>query len=262
MPDPGRQPAPKAPLGLRLIAAAKLAKGIVLSFLSLGILDLIHKDVAAVALHFVLAFRISPENRFVVLLLEKLGLVEPATLVRLGILTALYASVLLVEGLGLWFGAGWAEYMVVDLVRAVRARGMHCDLPGVHVAEALRSSWPTPSFSSTWRASCGAVPAEEVRKGRACLARPTRGPGPARASPADGSPSRWRRWLPPRSCTRPPGPRTPAPRRPRITGLSHVALWVANLDRSRAFYKGYLGFDEAVHSAVGGRKRAAHVDKD
>jgi len=37
---------------------------------------------------------------------------------------------------------------------------------------------------------------------------------------------------------------TPAPRRPLITGLSHVALWVANLDRSRAFYKGYLGFDE------------------
>jgi uncharacterized membrane protein (DUF2068 family) len=106
-------PEVKAPLGLRLIAGAKLVKGVVLSFISLGILDLIHKDVAAVALRFVLAFRISPENRFVVLLLEKLGLVDPATLVRLGILSALYASVLLVEGLGLWIGAGWAEYMVV-----------------------------------------------------------------------------------------------------------------------------------------------------
>ena len=37
---------------------------------------------------------------------------------------------------------------------------------------------------------------------------------------------------------------TPAPRRPRITGLSHVALWVRDLDRSRAFYRGYLGFEE------------------
>jgi uncharacterized membrane protein (DUF2068 family) len=113
MPDSGKTPATEAPLGLRLIAAAKLAKGVVLSFLSLGILDVIHKDLAAIALHFVLVFRISPENRFVVLLLDKLGLVEPATLVRLGILSALYASVLLVEGLGLWFGAGWAEFMVV-----------------------------------------------------------------------------------------------------------------------------------------------------
>ena len=103
----------KAPLGLRLIATAKLVKGIILSFLSLGILDLIHKDLSAVALHFVQVFRISPENRFVVMLLEKLGLVEPSTLMRLGILSALYASVLLVEGLGLWLGAGWAEYMVV-----------------------------------------------------------------------------------------------------------------------------------------------------
>lgn len=35
-----------------------------------------------------------------------------------------------------------------------------------------------------------------------------------------------------------------APARPRITGLSHVALWVSDLDRSRAFYEGYLGFGE------------------
>jgi lactoylglutathione lyase len=36
----------------------------------------------------------------------------------------------------------------------------------------------------------------------------------------------------------------PGPRRPRIAGLSHVALWARDLDRSRAFYRGYLGFDE------------------
>lgn len=113
MPAPEPEPLTKAPIGLRLIAAAKLVKGFILSFLSLGILDLIHKDLAAVALHFVVVFRISPENRFVVLLLEKLGLVEPSTLVRLGVLSALYASVLLIEGFGLWLGAGWAEYMVV-----------------------------------------------------------------------------------------------------------------------------------------------------
>ena len=32
--------------------------------------------------------------------------------------------------------------------------------------------------------------------------------------------------------------------RPRIIGLSHVALWVKDLAKSREFYKGYLGFDE------------------
>jgi lactoylglutathione lyase len=36
----------------------------------------------------------------------------------------------------------------------------------------------------------------------------------------------------------------PSPPRPHITGLSHIALYVHDLDKSRAFYKDFLGFDE------------------
>jgi len=45
-----------------------------------------------------------------------------------------------------------------------------------------------------------------------------------------------------------------APGRPRITGVSHVALWVGDLEKSRAFYKGYLGFDEpyTLNNKAGG----------
>jgi uncharacterized membrane protein (DUF2068 family) len=103
----------KAPLGIKLIAGAKIAKGIALACLSLGVFDLIHKDLTALAERFVQIVRISPENKYVELALEKLGLVEPSTLIRLGMLSALYASIQLIEGLGLWFGAAWAEYMVV-----------------------------------------------------------------------------------------------------------------------------------------------------
>lgn len=103
----------KAPFGLKLIAAAKLVKGAVLACLSLGVLDLIHRDLPSLALRFLEVARISPENRYVVLLLDKVGLVDTRTLVHLGILSALYASILLVEGFGLWIGAAWAEYMVV-----------------------------------------------------------------------------------------------------------------------------------------------------
>jgi uncharacterized membrane protein (DUF2068 family) len=103
----------KAPLGIRVIAGAKIAKGIALACLTLGVFDLIHKDLTAIAERFVQILRISPENKYVELALEKLGVVEPATLIRLGMLSALYASIQLIEGLGLWFGAAWAEYMVV-----------------------------------------------------------------------------------------------------------------------------------------------------
>jgi uncharacterized membrane protein (DUF2068 family) len=103
----------KAPIGLKLIAGAKIAKGTALACLSLGVFDLIHKDLTVIAQRFVQIARISPENKYVEIALEKLGLVEPSTLIRLGMLSALYASIQLIEGLGLWFGAAWAEYMVV-----------------------------------------------------------------------------------------------------------------------------------------------------
>src|SRR5271154_3743911 len=32
--------------------------------------------------------------------------------------------------------------------------------------------------------------------------------------------------------------------RPHITGLSHVAFWVHDIDKSRAFYEDFLGFSE------------------
>jgi uncharacterized membrane protein (DUF2068 family) len=103
----------KAPIGLRLIAAMKIVKGFAMAGLALGVFGLVHKDLEAMARHFVQVFRISPENHYVELLLEKLGVVEPAELRKLGILTAFDASIQLTEGLGLWFGAWWAEYLVV-----------------------------------------------------------------------------------------------------------------------------------------------------
>lgn len=34
------------------------------------------------------------------------------------------------------------------------------------------------------------------------------------------------------------------PRRPKITGVAHIALWVHDIEKSRAFYKDFLGFGE------------------
>jgi lactoylglutathione lyase len=39
-------------------------------------------------------------------------------------------------------------------------------------------------------------------------------------------------------------PPTTQPKRPRITGLSHVALFVKDVEQSRAFYRDFLGFAE------------------
>jgi len=103
----------KMPFGLRCIAFLKIAKGAALAGVSLGIFDLVHRDLNQIAVDFIAFARVSPENHYARILLEKAGLVEPGTLIKAGIATSLFASVLLLEGLGLWFGAWWAEYVVV-----------------------------------------------------------------------------------------------------------------------------------------------------
>jgi uncharacterized membrane protein (DUF2068 family) len=101
------------PFGLRLIAAAKIAKGIGFLGISLGLFDLVHRDLSATALHFLRIARISPENHYVELLLVKVGLIKPGAVRLFGELSILEGSIQLVEGFGLWFGAIWAEYVVV-----------------------------------------------------------------------------------------------------------------------------------------------------
>src|SRR5689334_1206511 len=34
------------------------------------------------------------------------------------------------------------------------------------------------------------------------------------------------------------------PKRPRITGVAHIALYVHDIEKSRAFYKDFLGYNE------------------
>src|SRR5258708_1375498 len=39
-------------------------------------------------------------------------------------------------------------------------------------------------------------------------------------------------------------PAADAPKRPQITGLSHIALYASDMEKTRAFYKDFLGFAE------------------
>jgi uncharacterized membrane protein (DUF2068 family) len=103
----------RAPGVLRIIAAVKLAKGVALAGVALGLFSIVHKDLDQLAQQFIEFMRISPENHYAKLLLEKAGVIEPHSILKAGIATAFYAAILLSEGVGLWIGASWAEYVVV-----------------------------------------------------------------------------------------------------------------------------------------------------
>ena len=99
--------------GLRLIAAFKLLKGLALLALGIGALNLLHKDVEAIVVHWINIFQVDPNAHYVRLLLAKLSFLDDQRLKELSVGTFIYSAVFLTEGLGLAFGKRWAEYLTI-----------------------------------------------------------------------------------------------------------------------------------------------------
>ena len=99
--------------GLLLIAVFKLLKAAGLFAVGVGALRLLHKDVAAVAEHWINLFRVDPHNRYIDLLLEKLSILNDRRLKELSVGTFVYAAIFLAEGIGLAFRKRWAEYFTI-----------------------------------------------------------------------------------------------------------------------------------------------------
>jgi uncharacterized membrane protein (DUF2068 family) len=99
--------------GLLLIAAFKLLKGLALLAVGIGALRLLHRDVAALADHWINAFRVDPHNRYLHWLLAKLPMVDDRKLKELGVGTLIYSAIFLTEGIGLALSKRWAEYFTI-----------------------------------------------------------------------------------------------------------------------------------------------------
>jgi uncharacterized membrane protein (DUF2068 family) len=99
--------------GLLIIAAFKLLKALALIAVGVGALKLLHKDLAAIADHWINMFQVDPHNHFIDLLLTKLANVNDRRLKELSIGTFIYAGIFLVEGTGLALRKRWAEYFTI-----------------------------------------------------------------------------------------------------------------------------------------------------
>jgi uncharacterized membrane protein (DUF2068 family) len=99
--------------GLLLIALFKLAKTLLLIAVGLGALQLLDPDTAARAQRWATALATSSDRRFVQhLLAQGMGL-SPGRLGVLALAAFLYAGLFATEGLGLWLGRRWAEYLTI-----------------------------------------------------------------------------------------------------------------------------------------------------
>jgi len=98
---------------LRLIAAFKLAKGLILVILGLGLLRLLHQDIGAITERWLEQFRIDPDNKYAAAILAKAGLLNGKSIPVLSGLTFAYAGIFWTEGIGLFLRKRWAEWLTV-----------------------------------------------------------------------------------------------------------------------------------------------------
>jgi uncharacterized membrane protein (DUF2068 family) len=96
--------------GLFFIAAYKILEGLLLLAAAIGVLRLLHHDVAGVVYRWVNVVRIDPGNFFIHRLLARLADVDDNKLRQLSVGTFIYATLALTQGVGLALQKRWAEY--------------------------------------------------------------------------------------------------------------------------------------------------------
>ena len=98
---------------LRLIALFKFLKAASLIALSFGAFRLLDKNLGEVAEHWVQRLGLDPGKHYVMVILEKVSLVSPEQIKKLGIVGLVYAGLFLTEGTGLWMLRPWGEWVTV-----------------------------------------------------------------------------------------------------------------------------------------------------
>ena len=99
--------------GLRLIAAFKLFKGLVLFAVGVGAVKLLHRDMAFEVDRWADIFQVDPDNLYIRHLLERIANLDDHKLRQLSVGTFFYSTLLLTEGTGLLLGKRWAEYFTI-----------------------------------------------------------------------------------------------------------------------------------------------------
>jgi uncharacterized membrane protein (DUF2068 family) len=98
---------------IRLIAAFKLLKAIVLIAVGVGALKLLHQDAASALDRWAAMLGFDPGNQYVDRALQKLANLPPNKIKGLGVGSFVYAGLFLIEGIGLWMVRRWAERFTV-----------------------------------------------------------------------------------------------------------------------------------------------------
>ena len=99
--------------GMALIAGFKVAKGVLLLLVGLGLLKLVHADIATLFSQLLEALHLNADSRILHNLVLKVDALQPHSVLVISLVSMAYAALLLTEGVGLWFEFSWAAYLTV-----------------------------------------------------------------------------------------------------------------------------------------------------
>jgi uncharacterized membrane protein (DUF2068 family) len=99
--------------GLAAIAVFKVIKGLLLLLVGLGLLKLMHADIATLFSLLIEALHLNADSRLIHALVLKVDALEPHRIWLAGLVSLGYAGMLLIEGTGLWLELSWAAYLTV-----------------------------------------------------------------------------------------------------------------------------------------------------
>ena len=99
--------------GLAVIAVFKVVKGLLLLLLGLGLLKLMHAEIATLFSLLIEALHLNADSRLIHALVLKVDALQPHSVLLAGLASLGYAAILLVEGIGLWLEFTWAAYLTV-----------------------------------------------------------------------------------------------------------------------------------------------------
>jgi uncharacterized membrane protein (DUF2068 family) len=99
---------------LRLIALFKLVKAVALLVSLATVFNVVRQDDPAhTVITWALRLHVDPDNHYLRTVLAAIFRLDPKQLELLAAGTVFYAVLFCVEGIGLWYGRAWAEYMTV-----------------------------------------------------------------------------------------------------------------------------------------------------
>ncbi len=99
--------------GLAVIALFKLVKGVLLLLVGLGLLKLMHADIATLFSLLLETLHLNADSRIIHALVLKVDALQPHSVLMAGLVSLGYAGMLLLEGVGLWLERSWAAYLTV-----------------------------------------------------------------------------------------------------------------------------------------------------